>query len=305
MTSTWNFFCKGVTVEGNGETSVRSTEESWPKKSSYMFMVGGKAKKVMKDYPIIVDELSVPKEMTVGFRTPIRKWSRGKSHSPVKGQVDFTPSKVIEGAATHFQRRRVFTLVEPGVLVSIIEAPVIAFPLLQLLALLVEATVVRPSTRVIPEETKFKDVFANLTLSWAPFNFPTLIKKERQLMKAIIGGRSGIKKASLNVVRLLERILTIPSDISMMSNKSYSHYLALTDQMDFNVRNLLVHLLFSSMTILPNTCFLINLHDIRPLHEVLGGREESYKGGHYHKQVKPCCLREVKGGKSCCRGQTE
>jgi hypothetical protein len=36
-------------------------------------MVGGKAKKVMKDYPIIVDELSVPKEMTVGFRTPIRK----------------------------------------------------------------------------------------------------------------------------------------------------------------------------------------------------------------------------------------
>lgn len=54
---------------------------------------------------------------------------------------------------------------EPGVLVSIVEALVMAFPLLQLPALLVEATVVRPSTRVIPEETKFNDVFANLTLS--------------------------------------------------------------------------------------------------------------------------------------------
>jgi hypothetical protein len=72
---------------------------------------------------------------------------------------------VIAGAATHFQKRRVSILMEPGVLVSIIEAPVIAFPLLQLLALLVEATVVRLSTRVIPEETKFKDVFANLILS--------------------------------------------------------------------------------------------------------------------------------------------
>jgi len=235
--------------------------------------------------------------MTVWFRTAIRKWSRGKSCSPIKGQVDFTPPKVIAGAATHFQKRRVSILMEPGVLVSIIEALVVAFPLPQLPALLVEATVVGPSTRVIPEETKFKDVFTNLTLSWAPFNFPTLIEKERQLIKAIIGGRSGIKKASLNVMRLLERILIIPSDISMMSNKSYSRYLALTDQMDFNVRNLLVHLLFSSMTILHNTCFLINFHDVHPLHKVLGGREESYKGGHYHKQGKPCCLREVKGGK--------
>lgn len=240
-----------------------------------------------------MDELSIPKEMTVGFRTPIRKWSRGKSCSPIKGQVDFTPPKVIAGAATHFQKRRVSILMEPGVLVSIIEALVVAFPLPQLPALLIEATVVGPSTRVIPKEIKFKNVFTNLTLSWAPFNFPTLIEKERQLIKAIIGGRSGIKKASLNVMRLLERILIIPSGISMMSNKSNSRYLALTDQMDFNVRNLLVHLLFSSMTILHNTWF----HDVHPLHKVLGGREESYKGGHYHKQGKPCCLQEVKGGK--------
>jgi hypothetical protein len=48
---------------------------------------------------------------------------------------------VIAGAATHFQKRRVSILMEPGVLVSIIEALVVAFPLPQLPALLVEATV--------------------------------------------------------------------------------------------------------------------------------------------------------------------
>jgi len=35
-------------------------------------------------------------------------------------------------------------------------------------------------------------------------------------MKAIGGGRSAIKGAGLEVMRLLERILTIPSDIIMM-----------------------------------------------------------------------------------------
>jgi hypothetical protein len=50
-----DFFCKWLTVEGNGETLARSAEESCPKKSSSLFVVGGKAEKVMKDYPIIVD----------------------------------------------------------------------------------------------------------------------------------------------------------------------------------------------------------------------------------------------------------
>jgi hypothetical protein len=45
-------------------------------------------------------------------------------------------------------------------------------------------------------------------------------------MKAIGGGRSAIKGAGLEVMRLLERILTIPSDIIMMFDESYNHYLA-------------------------------------------------------------------------------
>jgi len=47
-------------------------------------------------------------------------------------------------------------------------------------------------------------------------------------MKAISGGRFAIRGAGLEVMRLLERILTIPSDIIMMFDESYNHYLALT-----------------------------------------------------------------------------
>jgi len=74
-------------------------------------------------------------------------------------------------------------------------------------------------------------------------------------MKAISGGRFAIRGAGLEVMRLLERILTIPSDIIMMFDESYNHYLALTTQMAFNVRKILVSpfclvLLF----FIPNTC---------------------------------------------------
>jgi len=59
-------------------------------------------------------------------------------------------------------------------------------------------------------------------------------------VETIVGRRSSLGKASLEVVRLLERILTIPSNILMMFDESYYHYLVLTNQMTFNVRNFLV-----------------------------------------------------------------
>jgi hypothetical protein len=65
----------------------------------------------------------------------------------------------------------------------------------------------------------------------------------------------------------------------MMSDESYNHYLALAGQMTFNVRNLLIHLLFSSVTIVPNTCFLENLQNVNSFKKALGGRKESCKGG--------------------------
>jgi hypothetical protein len=39
-------------------------------------------------------------------------------------------------------------------------------------------------------------------------------------MEVFIGGISGFDETSLKVVRMLERILTIPSDISAMPNKT-------------------------------------------------------------------------------------
>jgi len=39
-------------------------------------------------------------------------------------------------------------------------------------------------------------------------------------MKVFIGGISGLDETSLKVVRMLERILTILSDISTMPNKT-------------------------------------------------------------------------------------
>jgi hypothetical protein len=70
------------------------------------------------------------------------------------------------------------------------EASMVAFPLPQLLTLPIEAAAVRPFTRAIPERVKLKNVFANLIIGRALFNFPTLIEDEEQLIKAIIGGRS-------------------------------------------------------------------------------------------------------------------
>jgi hypothetical protein len=101
-----------------------------------------------------------------------------------------TPSKVIVSVLVGFKRKRVFTPVEIGVPSSTIEASMVAFPLPQLLTLPIEAAAVRPFTRAILERVKLKNVFANLIIGRAPFNFPTLIEDEEQLIKAIIGGRS-------------------------------------------------------------------------------------------------------------------
>jgi len=150
---------------------------------------------------------------------------------------------------------------------------------------MVEAVTTKPFTWV--EKTEFEDVFTNLVLGRSPFNFLFLIENKRQFMEASVGRRLGIGEALLEVVRLVKRILTILSNILMMSDESYNHHLALTDQMMFNVKNLLVYLLFNSMTIIPNICFLVDFYDVRPFQKTFNGREESCKGGHCHKQGKP------------------
>jgi len=62
-------------------------------------------------------------------------------------------------------------------------------------------------------------------------------------MEAVVDEKLGLRENSLKVVRLLEKIITIPSHISMMSDESYNCHLTLIEQITFNVRNFLVFLL--------------------------------------------------------------
>jgi hypothetical protein len=103
---------------------------------------------------------------------------------------------------------------------------------------------------------KFENAFANLVFDWIPFSFVTLTNEERQLIKVVDGERSGFRENGFKVVRWLEKILTIPSHILMMSDESYSCHLTITEQMIFNVRNSLVFLFnFGFKTIVPNIYF--------------------------------------------------
>jgi hypothetical protein len=62
-------------------------------------------------------------------------------------------------------------------------------------------------------------------------------------MEAVVDEKLSLRENSLKVVRLLEKIIIIPSHISMMSDESYNCHLTLIEQITFNVRNFLVFLL--------------------------------------------------------------
>jgi hypothetical protein len=87
---------------------------------------------------------------------------------------------------------------------------------------------------------KFEDVFSNLTLSRAPFSFPTLTEEERQFIEVYVGGRSFLDETGLEVMRQLKSILIIPLGISIIYDDNYNCYLVLIGQITFNVRSFLV-----------------------------------------------------------------
>lgn len=66
--------------------------------------------------------------------------------SPVEGQVDLTPSNVNTGVVASFKRKKVSTPMETSVPSSIMEALVMAFPLLQLITLPIKVAIVGPFT---------------------------------------------------------------------------------------------------------------------------------------------------------------
>jgi len=79
-----------------------------------------------------------------------------------------------------------------------------------------------------------------LSLVEPPYFFPTLIEEEKQSIEVILGRRSNLKKVDLKVVKHLNMLLTIPSDIFIMYYKSYNCYLVITRQIALYVRNSLI-----------------------------------------------------------------
>ena len=112
----------------------------------------------------------------------------------------------------------------------------------QLITLSLEVAAVRPSTWVVPVKTRFKYAFTHLAFYQTPLSFSTLTREKKEFLEAIVGRRSVIRKTIIKVVRLLERIIITPSDITIMSNESCNHYLVLNGQMAFIKRNFLFHL---------------------------------------------------------------
>jgi hypothetical protein len=123
---------------------------------------------------------------------------------------------MIADATIHFKKGKISTLLETRVLVPLTEAFAAVFPLPQLLALLVEEAATRTFTRASTKE--FKGVFSNLALGRNSIDFSTLTSEERKFMEAMFGG-----KTDFEMVRILERVITIPSDISTMSDESFHH----------------------------------------------------------------------------------
>jgi hypothetical protein len=82
---------------------------------------------------IIIDELFVPEDSVlektmIGNMISIKIEVGGSHTSLLEGQVDLTPFKVIAGVVAHFQRKRVFTPIETGVLALTIEASIMTIP---------------------------------------------------------------------------------------------------------------------------------------------------------------------------------
>ena len=76
--------CAGLTVEEEGETFVRSADESLLRGSLSLILSRCKTTEKMKGNPIIIDELLVPKDSMARARTTAEMEARG-IHTPWSG----------------------------------------------------------------------------------------------------------------------------------------------------------------------------------------------------------------------------
>lgn len=165
---------------------ARFVDESSIKRFSSLDLSRGKTGEVMEDDPIIVNKPSIPED-TISEETMAR--AKTPNEKKVKGQAYLTPLEVIVCIAACFKRKRIFIPIKIGISTLFIDAFMTTIPLPPPSILAVEATIIGPSTLKVLEDIKqrFKDAFASLVLSRAPFSFPTLIEEERQAMKFDVG----------------------------------------------------------------------------------------------------------------------
>ena len=114
----WLCFYARLTVEEEGESSTWFVSE---RVSSSLSLSGVGIEIKMENSPIKVDELLVYKEIMNGATTLEELKaiiSRGSRSSLIRGQTEFSPSKVIVGIVAYFKRWRVSTFIESDVVAS-------------------------------------------------------------------------------------------------------------------------------------------------------------------------------------------
>jgi len=114
---------------------------------------------------------------------------------------------VIVGVVTCFKKKMVSTLVEFNIVTSTMKTSHVALPGPLPSILVVEtSSIFRTFAHDVFQGVRqlgFEDTFANLIFGRAFYAFPTLIKKEKQSMKAILSGRSSFRENGLNMVKHL------------------------------------------------------------------------------------------------------
>jgi len=191
---------------------------------------GGKGGKVMGYVSkLFAPDSSVSKRIMVKVITLVK--FRGRDFLSARKKVNQTPSTVIISVVIRFKRKKVFTPMTTHAPTSLRKAHTMVFSLARLTREVAAGT----STKVSLKE--FMVVFAQMVLGRSPFDFYVLAEEERNLMKTLVGEKTSLGKAGLEMVRMLKRVIsTISSDIFAIFDERFHLHLTLTSQMVFNVR---------------------------------------------------------------------
>jgi hypothetical protein len=73
----------------------------------------------------------------------------------------------------------------------------------------------------VPHTSRVEDFFSMLNSDRTPFYFPNLSEEKRSVMESILQGRPTLRPRGLEVIDTLDRVLTFPFNVSMLTYPSY------------------------------------------------------------------------------------